>query len=148
MANALPWPPTDPTTVMALTIWMEARGDGTEGMKAVASVILNRVNNPRWWGHDIVSVCLMNDQFSSWNPGSIEIPLAKSALAALTPSYKFALNIAQLAMSGAVQDSTENSDSYYAVSDKEPPDWAVPEQFVKQIGRQRFYRTELPDLIG
>jgi N-acetylmuramoyl-L-alanine amidase len=143
MTDSLPWPPTDPKIVLACTIWMEARGDGTEGMRAVASVVLNRANNPRWWGHDIRSVCLMNEQFSSWNPGSTQIPLLQSAMSWGAPSYKFALNIADLAVSGALADTTENSDSYYAISEKEIPDWATPECFVKQIGTQKFYRTEL-----
>ena len=37
----------DPVTTLADTLWMEARGDGKDGMQAVANVICNRANNPR-----------------------------------------------------------------------------------------------------
>jgi N-acetylmuramoyl-L-alanine amidase len=141
--DALPWPPTDPEIVLACTIWMEARGDGLEGMHAVASVVLNRARNPRWWGKDIVSVCLMHDQFSSWNAGSTQTPLVCKAMGDGDAAYTDAVNIARLAMSGALEDITENSDSYYSVK-SDRPDWALPEYFTKQIGSQKFYRTELP----
>lgn len=55
------------------TLWGEARGEGTAGMEAVASVVLNRVkiaaeNNGRWWwGANIIQVCQKPYQFSCWN---------------------------------------------------------------------------------
>ena len=39
--------PLTPLSVVARTIWGEARGDGVPGMHAVANVIANRVRNPR-----------------------------------------------------------------------------------------------------
>ena len=58
--------------ILARTIWGEARGEGVEGMKAVANVVLNRVKISKdrggfWWGNDITSVCKKPFQFSCWN---------------------------------------------------------------------------------
>ena len=36
-------------TIMALTVFGEARGQMQEGQLAVACVILNRWGNPGWW---------------------------------------------------------------------------------------------------
>jgi cell wall hydrolase len=142
------WPPSDPATILACTVWMEARGDGWEGMEAVANVVLNRARNPRWWGHDIASVCLMPEQFSSWNEGSTQIPLVISAMEEDSLSYKGAVLAVELVMSGKLVDHTQNADSYYAISEKEEPTWATPETFTVQIGSQKFYRTELPPLVA
>lgn len=38
--------------IMALTVWAEARGEGNEGMAAVAWVIRHRWENPGWWSRN------------------------------------------------------------------------------------------------
>ncbi len=58
--------------VLARTLWGEARGEGSTGMEAVASVILNRVEVAKrrghyWWGNKIIQVCQKPYQFSCWN---------------------------------------------------------------------------------
>ena len=146
MSTLTPWPPADPLTAMACTIWMEARSDGQAGMQAVASIILNRTNHPRWWGHGILSVCLEPEQFSSWNTGSTQIPLVQKAIENGDAIYMEALKIAELAMEDDLPDNTRGADSYFAVSIP-APSWAKENEFTIQIGRQRFYRTELPPII-
>ena len=39
--------------LLARTIWGEARGDGYTGMKAVANVIMNRVQKGSWYGKTV-----------------------------------------------------------------------------------------------
>ena len=54
--------------IVPLTIWREARGEGRDGMIAVAFVIRNRallVN--KQWPDDPERVCLQKKQFSCWN---------------------------------------------------------------------------------
>lgn len=51
----------------ARTIWGEARGEGADGMRAVAHVLLNRAQDGRW-GLSLGAVCLAPYQFSCWNP--------------------------------------------------------------------------------
>lgn len=136
-----------PTSTLADTLWMEARSDGKDGMQAVASVILTRARNPRWWGGDIRSVCLKPYQFSSWNEGSTQLPLVAKAKADGDEAYALALNVATLAVQGILPDTTGGADSYYALSMAEPPVWATPARFTVQIGRQRFFRVELPLVV-
>ena len=57
----------DDLDIAARTIWGEARGEGPEGMRAVAHVIANRATKGGWWGDTLWSVCLKPWQFSCWN---------------------------------------------------------------------------------
>lgn len=54
---------------LAATIWAEARGEGTEGMRQVAHVIRNRVDakNARSFGTGFRGVTTHPWQFSCWN---------------------------------------------------------------------------------
>ena len=54
-------------TIMAKTIWGEARGESQQGQEAVAWVIRNRAQRGGWWGNSIREVCLKDQQFSCWN---------------------------------------------------------------------------------
>jgi len=141
-----PWPPTDPVTVLACTLWMEARSDGQEGMQAVANTVMNRVNNPRWLDNNILSVCLAHKQYSSWNAGSTQIPLVQKAMENGDPLYNDALIIAEWAAEGALPDITKGADSYYSTT-MSPPFWARDNEFTVQIGRQRFFRTVSPPVV-
>ncbi|MGH3756111.1 MAG: cell wall hydrolase, partial [Pseudonocardiaceae bacterium] len=53
--------------VMGRTLYGEARGEPFDGLVAVAWVIRNRAESPRWWGRDVKGVCLHPLQFSCWN---------------------------------------------------------------------------------
>jgi len=143
------WPPTDPATVLAVTIWMEDRSGAKEGMHAVCNVIVNRANNPGWWGTDVVTVCEEKEQFSSWNPGSTQIPLVKKAMENGDENYATALGLAHLALQNDLPDVTMNADSYYSLTLDKPPYWVTgnrttpPATFTVEIAGQKFYRTEL-----
>jgi len=52
--------------VAARTLYGEARGEGYDGMLAVAWVIKNRLTSGRW-GKTAAAVCLAPYQFSTWN---------------------------------------------------------------------------------
>ena len=76
--NAAPLsePPDDEALVLAMTLYGEARGEANAGLRAVAAVIMNRVERaearlPRgmWWGNTVREVCLKRGQFSCWNSG-------------------------------------------------------------------------------
>lgn len=132
-----------PMDCIARTIWGEARGCGTEGMEAVACVIMNRARNPRWWGGpDPVSVCLKPFQFSCWLPDD---PNREKLLAVTEadPQFREAMDIAHRAVLGLLADITENADSYFAIGSPEP-DWAMTATRTVTIGGQMFFRTELP----
>lgn len=133
--------PQDPTEILARTIWGEARSTGKAGMQHVASVILNRANNPRWWGDDVISVCQKPRQFSCWN----EQDPNREKLLAVTeadPEFRTAMFIALQAHQ--LPDLTGGADSYYALSMATPPTWAAKATRTMVDGWHAFYRTELP----
>jgi N-acetylmuramoyl-L-alanine amidase len=133
---------SDPVSVVAATLWGEARNQGYAGMVAVGCVIRNRALSPRWWGSSYITVCLEPYQFSCWNDSD---PNRAKLLAVTTadPQFAEALKIAALVISGHAIDPTHNSDSYYSDT-MDPPSWCEGATFTVQIGAQRFYRTELP----
>src|SRR5205814_8949474 len=61
--------------LLELAIWREARGEGFNGKRGVAHVILNRTEVGTWWNHHIPSsvahVVLQPYQFSSFNVGDV-----------------------------------------------------------------------------
>lgn len=125
--------------ILARTCWGEARNQGEQGMQAVANVIINRANDPKWWGNDIRSVCLKPWQFSCWNAGDPN----REKMLAVTPAdaeYRVAEALAQRAISGALPDITHGATSYYAKSMPIPPMWARDKVPVAEIGSHLFYK--------
>lgn len=133
---------TDSETIdtMARTIWGEARGCGTDGMRHVAMVIVNRAAHPSWWGHDIESVCLAPWQFSCRNPGDSNRAKLLS-VTSIDPEFATAVAIATQAVHGSLQDETGNADSYYATSMRTPPTWTATAERTFSDGWHIFYRT-------
>ncbi|MBI3709616.1 MAG: cell wall hydrolase [Proteobacteria bacterium] len=136
--------PTEPavndTELLARVIWGEARGEGEAGMAAVASVIMNRVRRPGWWGNSLRSVCTCPWQFSCLNPGDPN--RAKLyAVTAADPIFATALAIAQRAVAGDPADPTRGATHYYAADTKQPS-WALGRVPTARIGRHLFYRLD------
>jgi spore germination cell wall hydrolase CwlJ-like protein len=135
-------PSQDPIDVLARTLWGEARGEGQRGMEAVACVILNRAANPRWWGRDIVSVCLAPWQFSAWNPDDHNRRLM-FAVTTSDHSFARAQDIARSAVVGHLSDRTNGADHFHTTAMNPRPLWARNRRPVKTIGRHVFYRLEI-----
>lgn len=128
----------DAIDTLSRTLWGEARGEGPRGMQAVANVILTRAAKPRWWGHDIVSVCLQPYQFSCRLASDPNLPKLL-AVTTVDPSYDLARAIARVAIGAGLQDITNGADSYFA-SGSPVPVWAKSIEPVAVIGRHQFYR--------
>jgi N-acetylmuramoyl-L-alanine amidase len=127
-------------STLARTLWGEARGEGIDGMTAVACVILNRVKHPGWWGRDASTVCTAKYQFSCWLAGDPN----RDKLLAVTiadPQYSQAVIIATAALGGHITDITSGADSYFAAGSPVPK-WAVGKKPCAVIGHHQFYRLE------
>ena len=133
--------------VFARTIDGEAEGCGARGMTAVGCVMWNRVQHPRWWGQDIVSVCRDPWQFSCWNPGP-DCERIKRLNEVTDNWFSIAIGIAQLIASGKQSDITGGADSYYAKSMTDPPSWAARAVQTYEDEWHRFFRVELPAPSG
>ncbi len=130
------------TDTLARTIWGEARGEGEQGMQAVASVVMNRVAVARekgsyWWGNNIIQVCQKPYQFSCWNRTD---PNYRKLLDVDAGNLYFAtaLRIARRALAGSLKDPTNGATHYHAAGTN--PYWAKNENPVGVIGKHIFYR--------
>jgi N-acetylmuramoyl-L-alanine amidase len=126
-------------TLLALVIWREARGAGTQAMTAVGCSIRNRVTRPAWWGKDYIAVITKKWQYSSIaapaDPQLIKYPQTGDL------QFDQALLIAEWVLNGTVANPMPGADSYFDDSIK-PPKWATPETFVGKIGRISFYNLD------
>lgn len=123
--------------IMARTIWGEARGDGYDGMVAVANVINNRAKIGGWWGNSIVAVCLADKQFSAWNIGDPNLQKMLDVDIS-DPFFKKAVEIATGVLSGSIGDNTDGATHYHTLALK--PNWADSSKVVAEIGNHKFYR--------
>lgn len=132
-------------TVLAKTLWGEARGEGKAGMRAVAAVVLNRLR-VRYRGCDsVAAVCLDPKQFSCWNGDDVNLPLMQRLGATPDLDYQNALDIAAQAMAGQVPDPTLNSKHYVATTlpAAAMPTWLRGKAPAVVIGRHAFYNDIL-----
>lgn len=127
--------------IFARTLWGEARGEGFDGMLAAAWVIRNRASNPRWWGHDIRSVCLAPMQFSCWNHNDPNFKLISGEDGPDDAAILAARLAVSAVMDAHTADPTHGADHYHAASIT--PSWAKGREPVAVIGRHKFYRLEL-----
>ena len=134
-------PAMDTLDVLARTLWGEARGEGDVGMEAVASVVLNRANNPRWWGDSVRDVCLKPRQFSTWNPEDPQYERIRSVTAA-DPKFVAAREVARRALAGEVEDRTGGADHYVNLAVAKPS-WARHQPPSAVIGNHTLFRLEL-----
>lgn len=125
---------------VAKTLWGEARGEGVDGMLAVANVIRNRTENPSWWGDSYTDVCLKSRQFSCWN----EDDPNRSKLDHVTvddPQYLIAVGIAALIIADALLPDTTNGATHYLVTEWIPKTyWTKALVAVATIGRHTFFK--------
>lgn len=119
--------------VVALTILAEARGEGKEGMAAVACVIAQRAENRSITPE---KVCLQKWQFSCWNgkSGSDLDHLYKSPMADWALYLEENIRNMNRAKIGF-------ADHYYADWIKAPY-WAKGQKPVAVIGKHKFYRLK------
>lgn len=129
--------------VLARTLWAEARGQGPDGMLAVACVIRNRARNPGWWGGpSLRSVCLKPLQFSCWNASDPQFKLIR-ADAIRSLAFDTAMGIAAAVMADAVADITHGADHYCTAAVAPKTSWAKSRTPVAKIGAHWFYRIGL-----
>jgi spore germination cell wall hydrolase CwlJ-like protein len=126
-------------TLLALTIWREARGEPLDAKIAVAHTVKNRIAHPGWWGNDYISVLTKKWQYSSLtDPNDKQLttwPKADDHV------FEECLSIAEMVVRGAYNSPLKGIDSYHDISIPAPK-WAKEEFFVGQIGRLRFFNTD------
>lgn len=128
-------PLEDALTCLARTIYWEAKGEGEEGMIAVANVVMNRLADDRF-PNRICAVVTEGQpdgpcQFSWWcdgNPLEVEEP----------DRYALTTEIARQALNGDLADLTLGALFFHHLD--VAPDWAQDFEPTATIGPHRFYR--------
>jgi len=132
--------------IVASTIYMEARGEGKEGMRAVAAVIKQRAIN----GNDSLSaVCLKSYQFSCWNAYINTEPSFYESYAPLISNNQIEQRAAAVALDIAFSIDSLNT-SYYNFVDhyhakSVSPYWARGIKPAFTIKNHVFYRLSTKD---
>lgn len=138
--------------VLALTVWAEARGEPSEGIKGVIWVIRNRWEHPRWWskapGVDeddtLAAVCRAPRQFSCWNtndPNYKHLTDPKT----LKDDLVRALRVLCKACLAADRrdDPTHYADHYCTRAVARTTNWTKGHEPTAAIGNHLFYRLEI-----
>lgn len=126
-------------SIVARTLWGEARGEGERGMRAVGSVILNRKLR-QWRGaKTAAAVCLAHKQFSCWNPDDPNRGMLDRIAQAPDAAYVTAEAIASRVIAEDLDDITFGATHYIAASLRRRPLWLAGKQACIVIGRHEFY---------
>ncbi|MEZ5995665.1 MAG: cell wall hydrolase [Hyphomonadaceae bacterium] len=131
--------------LLAATMWAEARSEGEDGMRAVGHVIVNRVG--RRFGENIETVILAPKQFSAWNIGDPNRPLAQdperyATEGANLATWETAQAVAREVLSGQSVDPTDGALFYHTRAIR--PWWSRYGEGRRVIGAHVFYR-DVPD---
>ncbi len=143
--------PFDDLGIMALTVWAESRGEGVKGQAAVAWVIRNRWEHPRWWSRNrdgipddtIAAVCLDPWQFSCWNPNDPNRARLVNPKTLQDGSVQAIRGICEQVLRSEILDPADRSDHYCTTKIARYTSWARGRKPVAVIGNHSFYRIEL-----
>lgn len=125
--------------IVACTLWGEARNQGEEGMRAVASVISNRWRTGYRRCATARAVCLDPWQFSCWLKTDPNLPRMLAVARKPDGPYRQALTLAEELLQRTLVDITRGARHYYAVSMRQPPKWARGKYPCVVIGDHLFF---------
>ena len=111
---------------IAQAVYFEARGEGHQGMVAVANVIKNRTKERKLSASQVVA---QKGQFSYRTRGSLAMPDKKS--------YAAACSVAHKVMSGAIGDNTHGATYFRTVSSGT---WGRQFKQTTRIGSHAFFK--------
>lgn len=133
--------PAEQRECLARTIYFEARGESMRGQKAVAHVVLNRVEDPEF-PDTICDVVQQGGetppcQFSWYCDGRSDRPSDMEA-------WMFALELSDQVLAGELPDVTQGATYFHHV--RVNPDWREVFERTARVGPHLFYRP--PDESG
>ena len=125
--------------LLARTIDREAANQPLTGQAAVACVILNRLlhPNPRRFGSTVHGVILRPKQFSCYNDGTKSLEAAVRTHASIK-----ARTIADMVLTGLVDDPTHGCDHYCRFDVADRTAWTRHYKMVGRIGDHCFYDSK------
>jgi N-acetylmuramoyl-L-alanine amidase len=100
-----------PEQVLGRTAWGEGRSGGAKLMQGIINSIATRVANPDGWGFNFRGVCLARNQYDCWNENDPNLQKLLAVTVA-DPLFVTALNLANAAIVGELEDIVNGADSY------------------------------------
>jgi len=120
---------------LARTVWGEARGEGVEGMRAVAHVIMNRVNDSRFPD----TVCGVIGEGQAEGKCQFSYRCGKDVTDIKWPGlHVTAGETAEAVLVGEAKDPTDGALFFHAASI--PAGWFATRDRVGNFGGNIFYR--------
>jgi spore germination cell wall hydrolase CwlJ-like protein len=121
-------------SVTALCLWREARGEGTDGMQAVAHVIANRAKSSgKSWAQTVYAKLQFSSMTYGQDPQLCNVPSSSD------PQFAECCAIVDAVAAGTDSDLTNGATNYFDNSIPEPI-WAKAMIQVAVIGRFTFYK--------
>lgn len=129
------------SNILARTLYMEARSEGTTGIDAVASVILNRAGGK---AEKMPYVCLKPSQFSCWNDignkdsknYAVKIPKGAAKKGKDQTAWIYCQELAGKLLSENFKSTVGNRNSYHTTA--VTPKWDSKMKDKKTIGKHVF----------
>ena len=125
-----------PSTMAALCVWREARGEPYEVKRAVASVIFNRQTDKRW-PNELDEVILQPLQFSAFNKDDPNATLFPKR--SRTADWRAFEECCKAVMEVRLDGPTTVATHYFDAS-IETPSWAHKMKYVGKLGKMTFYK--------
>lgn len=125
---------------LARTLYGEARGEGVQGMQAIAWVVVNRVRRgPPRFKDTLLGVVMAPHQFSCWSKADVNSKLCATVNES-DPIFALAVYAASSVLSGEVRDMVGGADHYHATWMRPYPAWAASMKQTKTVGNHVFYK--------
>jgi N-acetylmuramoyl-L-alanine amidase len=129
--------------VLARTLWGESRGEGFDGMVAVAWSIRNRVEDHRdksWRGDGYASVCQASWQYICWDQSDPNFPYLSGAKQIPAGEFANCQRAAAAVIDGTAPDPTGGATHYYATTMPKAPAWAAKAIQTLKLGHHIFFK--------
>lgn len=127
-------------SIACQTVFMESRGEGPDGMRAVSWCLVNRHIAEKWFsGKTLAECCLIAYQFSCWNSTDHN----RIAMARMVGDEQIFQDIDGYlgdALNADGDDPTDGA-THYIDSSITPPAWANQAIKTATIGRLTFYKN-------
>lgn len=133
-------PASEDIDVVAMTLWGEARGEGEQGMRAVACVIGNRTKR-EGQQKGYVAVCREFRQFSCWNENDPNRLQLEAVRRNPDNAFRLAAAIARQLIRGELEDFTFGATHYFAASIPQRPNWAKDKNPCFRLGKHLFFNN-------
>lgn len=132
--------------MLVLVMGREARGEDYETILRVGWSIRNRVMNPKYWGHDWLSVISHPLAYSSMVPPTRDNdPNLRVYPEPEDAKWNLVIQAAENTYAGAGPDPSAGANSYYDRSmDDDPPEWtrAATSQHIMDSGSLHFWHVQ------